>query len=175
VSLRARQSMGHDDRPAINISRNDAERYVAWLSKLTGKPYRLPSEAEWEYAARAGTRTLYFFGDDPARLGDYAWFAGNAMVSTHPTGKKKPNPFGLHDVYGNALEVVADSYRPGYLNASNDGVVYRGNEAVNRQAVVRGGSWYLNADALRSASRFGVPADFRDSGSGFRVARTLAR
>ncbi len=149
------------------------ERYAAWLSKLTGQTYRLPSEAEWEYAARAGTTTLYFFGDDPAPLGDYAWYAKNDVkMKTFPVGKKKPSPFGLYDIYGNVLEVVADPYPPGYLNAPNDGSIYPGDEAKGG-AVLRGGSWYLDADGLRSASRFGVPADRRENGSGFRIARML--
>jgi formylglycine-generating enzyme required for sulfatase activity len=164
---------GRDDQPVINVSRSDAERYAAWLSKLTGKPYRLPTEAEWEYAARAGTATLYFFGDDPAQLDDYAWYAKNTRIKTLPVGKKRPNPFGLYDIYGNVLEVVADPYHPGYLQAPNDGSIYPGDEAAKKQAVSRGGSWYLNADSVRSASRFPVPADYRESGSGFRIARTL--
>jgi formylglycine-generating enzyme required for sulfatase activity len=161
---------GRGDQPAINVSRDDAKRYAAWLSKLTGKTYRLPSEAEWEYAARAGTTTLYFFGDDPAPLGDYAWYNRNATIRTHPVGKKKPNPFGLHDIYGNVLEVVADPYHPGYLNAPNDGSIYPGDEAKNA-AVLRGGAWFGDANGLRSAFRTGVPADYRENGSGFRIAR----
>jgi formylglycine-generating enzyme required for sulfatase activity len=164
---------GRGDQPVINVSRNDAERYTAWLSKLTGKPYRLPTEAEWEYAARAGTATLYFFGDDPAQLGDYAWYAKNTRIKTLPVGKKRPNPFGLYDIYGNVLEVVADPYHPGYLHAPNDGSIYPGDEAAKKQAVSRGGSWYLNAESVRSAARFPVPADYRENGSGFRIARSL--
>jgi formylglycine-generating enzyme required for sulfatase activity len=166
---------GRGDQPAINVSRNDAERYVNWLSKLTGKLYRLPSEAEWEYAARAGTTTLYFFGDDPAPIGDYAWYSRNTMAKDRPVGKKKPNPFGLYDIYGNVYEVVADPCRAGgYRGAPSDGSVWAAdNETSAGQAMLRGGSWYQSADALRSAVRQGVPADHRESGSGFRVARTL--
>jgi formylglycine-generating enzyme required for sulfatase activity len=167
---------GRGDRPVINVSRNDAERYAAWLSRLTGKTYRLPSEAEWEYAARGGTTTLYFFGDDPALLGDYAWYAKNTTFKDSPVGKKKPNPFGLYDIYGNAMEAVADPGHIGYVGAPTDGSVWPANNATSAsQAVLRGGGWFQEADGLRSAARVGIAVDWRENYTGFRVARTLDR
>src|SRR5262249_14066798 len=102
---------GRQGHPAIGMSHHAAMEYCRWLSQRTGKAYRLPTEAEWEWACRAGTTTAYFFGNDPAPLGDYAWFIKNVAEETHPVGKKKPNPWGLHDVYGNVMEWCLDGYR----------------------------------------------------------------
>src|SRR6185369_6856047 len=97
---------GRGQRPVINVTWDDAKRFVAWLSSMTGRTYGLLSEAEWEYAARAGTQTAYSFGDDEAMLGEYAWYNANASSQTHPVGEKKPNGFGLYDMYGNVFEWV---------------------------------------------------------------------
>jgi formylglycine-generating enzyme required for sulfatase activity len=102
------------DYPANNISEGDALKFCEMASEKTGKAIRLPYEAEWEYAARAGTDTKYFFGDSDAQLGDYAWIKGNSETKTHPVGQKKPNPWGLYDIYGNAAERVADRYDKNY-------------------------------------------------------------
>lgn len=129
---------GHGRMPAINVSWEDAKRYVAWLSKLTGKPYRLPSEAEWEYAARGGTTTAYPFGDDRAALGEYAWHEDNSGTvqvhgsgsaefretvgkRPHPVGQKRPNGFGLFDTLGNVQEWVEDYWHEAYHGAPADG------------------------------------------------------
>jgi formylglycine-generating enzyme required for sulfatase activity len=96
---------GRGRQPVINVGWYEARQYVEWLSRITDRPYRLLSEAEWEYAARAGTTTRYSFGDDEAELGDHAWHDGKA----HPVGEKKPNAFGLHDMYGNIFDWVEDA------------------------------------------------------------------
>jgi formylglycine-generating enzyme required for sulfatase activity len=95
---------GKEGYPAVGMSHHAAMEYCRWLSAKTGKVYRLPTEAEWEYACRAGTTTVYSFGDDPRKLGQYAWFTENAEERTHPVGKKKPNRWRLHDIYGNVAE-----------------------------------------------------------------------
>ena len=95
---------GREGHPVLGITYHAAMQYCRWLSMKTGKVYRLPTEAEWEYAARAGTKTAYFFGDDPAKLGDYAWYADNSDDDPQAVGKKKPNPWGLYDMYGNVAE-----------------------------------------------------------------------
>ncbi len=102
--------MGKGEYPAISMTHHAASKYCQWLSAKTGHYYRLPTEAEWEYAARAGTTTTYFFGDDPAAMKDYAWYATNSDFKYQKTGRKKPNPWGLHDIYGNVMEWCLDQY-----------------------------------------------------------------
>ena len=102
------------DCPADNISESDAVEFCAKLAGKTGRDVRLPTEAEWEYASRAGKSTKWFFGDDPSRLGDYAWFKDNAGGKSHPVGQKKPNPWGLYDIYGNVCERISDKYARSY-------------------------------------------------------------
>jgi len=105
---------GREGNPVLCITHHAAMQYCQWLSDKTGKTYRLPTEAEWEWAARAGTTTPYFFGDDATQLGDYAWFAGNSEDVAHPVGKKKPSPWGLLDIYGNLAEWCLDHYQKDY-------------------------------------------------------------
>jgi formylglycine-generating enzyme required for sulfatase activity len=150
---------GRDGHPVLGITHHAAMQYCRWLSFKTGKTYRLPTEAEWEYAARAGTKTAYFFGDDPAKLGDYAWFADNSEEKTKPVGQKKPNPWGLYDMYGNVAEWCLDHYRKDYYST----------QPLDRPAlqpvlvptdrrfshVARGGSWADEAPRCRSAARRG--------------------
>jgi formylglycine-generating enzyme len=146
------------NQPAVTMSQFAAKQYTKWLSGLTGQFYRLPSEAEWEYACRAGTTTAYSFGDDPALLDDFAWHYDNAGEKMRPVGQKKPNPWGLFDMHGNVGEWVLDEYsRDGYQRLADKGIV-GWQDAVNwpkrlYPRVIRGGSWDETAASLRSAAR----------------------
>ena len=143
--------------PAVTMSQFAAKQYTKWLSELTADFYRLPSEAEWEYACRAGTTTAFSFGDDPAELGKYAWFTDNSKETTHEIGQKLPNPWGLYDMYGNAAEWVLDQYLPeGY--AKFDGKPQTWQQALVWPTklfprVLKGGSWDSDAVDCRSAAR----------------------
>ncbi len=143
--------MGREEGfPAVNITQKAASTFCEWLSAITGHYYRLPTEAEWEYAARAGSDTPYFFGDNPAELEDYAWFDANSENTYHKVGSKKPNPWGLFDIYGNVAEWTLDQYdENGYADA---GLPF---EPVLKEYPVslRGGSFKSSTEALRSASR----------------------
>jgi formylglycine-generating enzyme required for sulfatase activity len=130
---------------------------------------RLPSEAEWEYACRAGSKTAYSFGDKAADLRDYAWFTGNAKGNDPPVGKKKPNAWGLFDMHGYVWEWCADAWSPTHKDAATDGRP-RVNKEV-RERVLRGGSWADDADHCRSAFRHHKPLDFRSDAVGFRCVR----
>jgi formylglycine-generating enzyme required for sulfatase activity len=163
---------GRGERPVINVGWRDAQQYVEWLAKMTGKPYRLPSEAEWEYAARAGTTTRFSFGDAAAELGRYAWYFKNSDRKSQAVGTKAPNAFGLYDMHGNVYEWVADPWHENYENAPSDGSVWRDNATPNRH-VARSGSWFFDAKNLRSASRVGPPSNLQDGNVGFRIARDL--
>jgi formylglycine-generating enzyme required for sulfatase activity len=162
-----------DKRPVGDVSWNDVLEYVTWLSRMTGKPYRLLSETEWEYVARGrwGTPTLYFYGDNPAELNAYAWYRQNSNGEAHPVGEKEPNGFGLYDVAGNVSEWVEDCYHDNYDKAPSDGSVWATGECPGR--VFRGGSWFDFPDTLRSAYRNWFSADTRFKYVGFRIARTL--
>jgi formylglycine-generating enzyme required for sulfatase activity len=168
------EGWGRGTRPVIGVSWEDAVAYAAWLTKQTGKPYRLPSEAEWEYACRAGTETPWSFGDQKSELGVYAWYEGNADRQTHPVGEKRPNPWGLCDMHGNVWEWVEDCWHEDYEGAPTDSSAWLGaggGECGGR--VERGGSWFNVPEALRSAYRGGVSAVFRDGNLGFRLAQDL--
>jgi formylglycine-generating enzyme required for sulfatase activity len=148
--------MGRKGQPVICITHHSAMEYCRWLSAKTGKVYRLPTEAEWEYACRAGTTTTYSFGDDPSKLGDYAWYVENAE---HPerVGKKKPNPWGLFDMHGNVSEWCLDHYVADlYSTLAKEQPARRPvvlPTAKEYPYVARGGSWDDDADRLRSAAR----------------------
>jgi formylglycine-generating enzyme required for sulfatase activity len=141
------------------------------LSYKTGKNYRLPSEAEWEYAARAGNSGKWSFGNDVSQLGAYAWFSANSDHKSHPVGQKKPNAFGLHDMHGNAREWVEDVWHANYNGAPSDGSAWTsGGDQARR--VLRGGAWGGGPEILRSAIRnLEAPGD-RINGTGMRIART---
>jgi formylglycine-generating enzyme required for sulfatase activity len=148
---------GREGYPVLAITHHAAMEYCRWLSMKTGKAYRLPTEAEWEWAARAGSQTPYSFGSDPKQLGEYAWFADNAEDGTHPVGKKKPNPWGLYDMYGNVAEWCLDHYCPdAYATRPLTRLSLAPVElpTVDRWPdAVRGGSWADAADRCRSAAR----------------------
>ncbi len=157
--------------PVVGVNWDDAVAYCKWLSKATGKDYRLASEAEWEYACRARTQTAYSFGNEAKMLDDYAWHWGNSGKRTHPVGEKKANDFGLYDMHGNVWEWCADSWHENYRGAPEDGSVWQGGDASLR--VLRGGSWYDIPRDLRAAYRNGYTTDYRYDNLGFRLARTL--
>ena len=165
---------GRGRRPAVNVSWDDATAYAQWLSERTGKRYRLPTEAEWEYAARAGTMTIWSCGSDDGDLDRYAWYAANASGKTHPVGEKAPNPSGLCDVHGNVWEWVQDCWHDSYDGAPTDGSAW-GAEAGGdcERRVVRGGSWFDVPGDLRSALRFRYGTDYRHNFLGFRLAQDL--
>ncbi len=148
---------GHEGHPVINITHHAAMEYCRWLSAKTGKIYRLPTEAEWEYAARAGSQTAYFFGDDPKPLGEYAWYLDNSDARPHEVGKKKPSPWGLYDILGNVGEWCLDHYEKDYYKSFKPDVpvlspVLMPNEK-EYPYLVRGGSWDDDASRLRCAAR----------------------
>ena len=155
--------MGKDGFPAICMTQLAAKKYCQWLTAKTGRYYRLPTEAEWEYACRAGTSTAYSFGDDPAQLGDYAWSYDNSDEKYHKIGLKKPNPWGLFDMHGNVAEWCCDQYVPDFYKQ------FAGKSADNPLAVpskvepcvVRGGSYDDDPDRLRSAARRGSHKDWK--------------
>jgi formylglycine-generating enzyme required for sulfatase activity len=161
---------GGADRPVIGVGRPAAVAYTIWLSRLSGQEYRLLREAEWEYAARAGSNAPYYFGDDPSELYQYAWFSSNSGGKTQPVGQMRPNKFGLLDMYGNVGEWVEDNLHPDCVNAPTDGTAWKDGDKWCR--MVRGGSWKDEPNKLRSASRNAGTADGRTYETvGFRVAR----
>jgi formylglycine-generating enzyme required for sulfatase activity len=150
--------MGKDGFPAISMTQHGANKYCQWLSAKTGQFYRLPTEAEWEYAARAGTTTAYFFGDDKSKLGEYGWFEQNSDFKYQKVGKKKPNPWGLYDICGNVVEWVLDQYDPDFYKqcAGSGDTVDPWNKATKPYPIaVRGGSWDDEATMCRNAARRG--------------------
>jgi formylglycine-generating enzyme required for sulfatase activity len=158
----------------INVSWDNAKTYVAWLTEQTGKTYRLLSEAEYEYSARAGTQTAYPWGKDIGQNNANCKGCGSQWdgEQTAPVGSFKPNAFGLNDMVGNVWEWVEDCYRDNYDNAPTDGSAWiKGGDCKYR--VIRGGAWNVTPDGLRSANRSRVSADDRRYYVGFRVARTL--
>jgi formylglycine-generating enzyme required for sulfatase activity len=148
---------GGEKHPALDMSHHAAMQYCRWLSMKTGKVYRLPTEAEWEYACRAGTTTAYFFGDDPAKLGEYATYKDNSDFKTTEVGKRKPNPWGLYDMYGNVSEWCLDHYdKNRYSKLPLDMPLLQPVLLPTEKRfshVARGGSWFDEAAKCRSAAR----------------------
>lgn len=156
--------MGHDGFPAICMTQLAAKMYCQWLSEKTGQYYRLPTEAEWEYACRAGTTTAYSFGDDPDQLDEYAWYYDNSDETYHKVGQKKPNPWGLHDMHGNVAEWCLDQYHEDYYKQFNPMVAAIFPYAVPTELyprVARGGSWFDDPEYLRSAKRIPSSEDWK--------------
>jgi sulfatase modifying factor 1 len=182
-------------QPAITMTQFAAKQYTKWLSGITGDQYRLPSEAEWEHAARAGSKSAYAFGDDVAELEEYAWFSANADAGAKPVGTKKPNAWGLYDMHGNVAEWTVDQYsEEGYkalAGKKHDAASVIKWPTVAYPRTVRGGSWEFDADKVRSSSRLGSnDEDWKDEdpniplspwwlttdparGVGFRLVRSM--
>jgi formylglycine-generating enzyme required for sulfatase activity len=156
--------------PVDMVSWNDATEFCKKLSEKTCQTVRLPTEAEWEYACRAGTQTQFSFGDDPSALGDYDWWFGNSGATTHPVGQKKPNSWGLYDMHGNGWEWCADWYGDYPKRPVTDPQ----GPASGSFRVLRGGAWYGNPSSCRSARRFSITPDGRDINCGFRVAVSVS-
>ena len=170
------EGWGKGNRPVINVSWHDAQTYAAWLSQQTGETYRLLTEAEWEYAARAGTTGRFSWGgNDPTCLrgaSNGANFSACSSDRTESVGFSAPNAFGLHDMHGNVWEWVQDCYAGSYSGAPIDGSASETSSCPSR--VVRGGSWYSRPQILRSALRVRYYPEFRYFNIGFRLARTLS-
>jgi formylglycine-generating enzyme required for sulfatase activity/class 3 adenylate cyclase len=165
-------STGRDNEPASNVSWTDAQRYAAWLSEMTGKDFRLPTEAEWEYAARAGTETPYWWGNRMApRMADCN-DCGGSHEPQRPlaVGSSQPNPFGIYDVAGGVAQWVADCWHKDYHGAPPDGSAWEAPDC--RAHVLRGGSWRNDAADVRVSSRESYDTAVRYPGHGLRVARS---
>lgn len=170
---------GREDRPVIHVSWDDAVAYAQWLTKTTGKKFRLPTEAEWEYAARGGSTTNYWWGDNEAeakgkancRRGCSSNFSGLFGSKTAPVGSYSPNAFGIYDTAGNVSEWVQDCYQDNYKNASNTGSALEEKQCAGR--VVRGGSTKDNVQHLISSARDNIPAGYLTETLGFRLVMEL--
>lgn len=167
------EGWGRGNRPVINVSWRDAQAYVMWLSKQTGQPYRLPTEAEWEYAARAGTQTAFSWGAKPAMGFAVCDECGSDWdgSQTAPVGALQPNLWGLYDMAGNVSEWVADCYAADYSDTPVDGSAYQGDGCNDR--AMRGGSWFDIMRLMRPAARYRHPANASQNDWGFRVALDL--
>jgi formylglycine-generating enzyme required for sulfatase activity len=163
---------GRGSRPVIDVSWDDVQAFVAWLSQKTGKRYRLPSEAEWEYAARAGTNSAFWWGRSAiSGTANCEDCSSTPLRQTLPAGSFRPNPFGLFDVAGNAAEWVEDCWNESYRGAPTDGSAWTTGQC--RQRGIRGGSFASKAGLIRSAARFKYDQDVRYYANGFRVARDM--
>lgn len=145
-------------QPAVTMTQYAAQQFTKWLSRMTGTQYRLPTEAEWEYAARGGTTTAYSWGDDAESIDDYAWYFDNSLEGPGDVGTKKPNPFGLHDMHGNAAEWTVNEYTEDGYEWMQDEKPTDATDATRwpknpYPCVVRGGSWEMEPTELRSAAR----------------------
>jgi formylglycine-generating enzyme required for sulfatase activity len=158
-----------DDLPVEMVSWDDAQEFIKKLSAKESVKYRLPTEAEWEYACRAGSTTRFCFGDDESKLGEYAWYNKNSENKTHPVGTKKPNGWGLYDMHGNVWEWCQDWYNENYYKTSPPEDPQ--GPASSEYRVLRGGCWLLDDDSCRSADRWFGPS-VHGGYIGFRAARS---
>jgi formylglycine-generating enzyme required for sulfatase activity len=154
--------MGKRNFPAISMTQYSALVFCKWLSQVTGKFYRLPTEAEWEYACKAGTTTAYSFGDNVDELKDYGWYWDNSDDKYHEVAQKKPNPWGLYDMHGNIAEWTMDQYQEDYYSTLKEGAVnpWRIPDSLYPRSV-RGGSWDDDPEALRSSARLRSSKDWQ--------------
>lgn len=156
------------DLPVETVSWDDCQEFIRRINEKGDLKYRLPTEAEWEYACRAGSIGTFCFGDDEALLGEHAWFAGNSDSQTHPVGLKKPNGWGLHDMHGNVLEWCADFFDEHYYSHSPKDDPQGPTSGAFR--VLRGGSWYSKSWNARASFRFWGNQDYLGLNNGFRLA-----
>ncbi|WP_157829069.1 formylglycine-generating enzyme family protein [Colwellia sp. 75C3] len=167
------EGWGRGNRPVINVSFDDARSYARWLGKTTRKRYRIPSEAQWEYAARGGTTSRWFWGNEDFTYDTFAnckgGECGDSYTHTSPVGSFMANPYGLYDMAGNVWEWTNDCWNSTYENAPNDGSSWLDGDCENR--VIRGGSWGDSVSNLRSADRHSVTRDERYLSLGFRLAQ----
>jgi formylglycine-generating enzyme required for sulfatase activity len=160
---------GRGRRPVVNVNFAEANAYIAWLKQKTGQPYRLLTEAEWEYSARAGTTSWFFYG---SKVTPENANSGNHLDRTVSVGSYQPNAFGLYDMSGNSAQWVQDCYHNGYVGAPADGSPWM-NDADCAVRNVRGGAWSLPDSTVRIAQRVGDPVAQKNNHLGFRVARDL--
>ena len=165
---------GRGTRPAINLTWQDTQAFLAWLNKKTGRHFRLPSEAEWEYAARAGSTTIYWWGDDFKReyINSYGVSGADRWLYTAPTGQFPPNRFGLYDTSGNVSERVADCWHYSYVGAPRDARPWVERGCIGH--VMRGGGWDVLKRPLRSSARASVPDELPSRSLGFRLAEDVS-
>lgn len=161
-----------DTLPVEQVSWDDAKAFCRNLSEMTGNTYRLPSEAEWEYAARAGSTGDFCFGDNPNPLILFAWYKENSEKKTHPVGEKKPNAFWLYDVHGNVFEWCEDTWHESYKGAPDDGTAWVTGRDQQRR-LLRGGSWFNNSINARAVYRVANPSELRFIHVGFRLVLSV--
>jgi formylglycine-generating enzyme required for sulfatase activity len=165
------QGWGRGGQPVVNVSWEDANAYAAWLSRRTEQRYRLPSDVEWEYAARAGSVSRFWWGDDPQPYRANCADCGSLWdgEQSAPVGRFPPNPFGLHDTAGNVFEWVADCWQESFVAVSA-----AAGDGVCGKRVIRGGAWSFPAREIRSANRWRDFPTRRSDDTGFRLVRELA-
>jgi len=158
-----------DNCPVLNVSWNDVQIFIQKLKKKETNKYRLPTEAVWEYAACAGNKGSFFFGNDDGKLKQYAWYSKNLGYQTHPVALKKHNKFGLYDIHGNVFEWCQDRYRINYHYDSNTDPT---GPPSGSHRVYRGGGWSYGAGYCRLAARYGDVPDYTSAALGFRIAHS---